>query len=120
MRNRGSTVRSQTWGRLLSNAGRHTPADGVIGIAAIEAGDETRVSVRNTGSHLTPDECARVFDRFYRTDPARQRTTGGTGLGLSIVKHLAEAHGGRVWAESSAGEVTFHVALPVSRGNGTL
>jgi two-component system sensor histidine kinase BaeS len=99
---------------LLSNASRHTPADGVIGIAAIEAGEETLVSVRNTGSHLTADECARVFDRFYRTDPARQRTTGGTGLGLSIVKHLAEAHGGRVWAESSAGEVTFHVALPVS------
>ena len=99
---------------LLSNASRHTPGDGVIGIGAIEAGDETLVSVRNTGSRLTPDECARVFDRFYRTDPARQRTTGGTGLGLSIVKHLAESHGGRVWAESSAGEVPFHVALPVS------
>ena len=68
--------------------------------------------MRNTGSHLTPDECARVFDRFYRTDPARQRSTGGTGLGLSIVKHLVEAHGGRVWAESSADEVAFHVALP--------
>ncbi len=84
---------------LLSNASRHTPPDGVIDIAATKAGDETLVSVRNTGSQLTPDECARVFDRFYRTDPARQRTTGGTGLGLSIVKHLAEAHGGRVWAE---------------------
>ena len=98
---------------LLSNASRHTPPDGVIGIAAVKAGEETLVSVRNTGSHLTPDECARVFDRFYRTDPARQRTTGGTGLGLSIVKHLAEAHGGRVWASSGTDEVTFHVALPV-------
>ena len=66
------------------------------------------------GSVPTPDECARLFDRFYRTDPARQRSTGGTGLGLSIVKHLAEAHGGRVWAESDCNGVTFHVALPVS------
>jgi signal transduction histidine kinase len=99
---------------LLSNASRHTPPDGVIGIAATKAGDETLVSVRNTGSHLTPDECARVFDRFYRTDPARQRTTGGTGLGLSIVKHLVEAHGGRVWVSGGTDEVTFHVALPIS------
>ena len=99
---------------LLSNASRHTPTDGVIDIAATTSSGQARLSVRNTGSHLTSDECARVFDRFYRTDPARQRTTGGTGLGLSIVKHLVEAHGGRVWAESNAGEVTFHVALPVS------
>jgi signal transduction histidine kinase len=99
---------------LLSNASRHTPADGVIAISATTTDGDTRISVRNTGSHLTPDECARVFDRFYRTDPARQRTTGGTGLGLAIVKHLAEAHGGRVWAESSAEGVVFHVTLPVS------
>ena len=65
-----------------------------------DSGGETLLSVSNTGSHLTPDECARVFDRFYRTDPARRRSTGGTGLGLSIVKHLVEAHGGRVWADS--------------------
>jgi signal transduction histidine kinase len=99
---------------LLSNASRHTPPDGVIGIAATIAGGETLLSVSNTGSRLTPDECARVFDRFYRTDPARQKSTGGTGLGLSIVKHLVEAHGGRVWAESNAAGVAFHVALPVS------
>jgi signal transduction histidine kinase len=70
--------------------------------------------VRNTGSHLTPEECVRVFDRFYRTDPSRQRSSGGTGLGLAIVKHLAEAHGGRVRAESSANGVTFAVSLPSS------
>ena len=99
---------------LLSNASRHTPADGVIMIAARSSGSETRMSVANTGSHLTVEECARVFDRFHRTDPARQRSTGGTGLGLSIVKHLVEAHGGRVWAESSADGVAFHIALPVS------
>ena len=48
---------------------------------AATTGDEARLTVRNTGSHLTPEECARVFDRFYRTDPSRQQTTGGTGLG---------------------------------------
>jgi len=97
---------------LLSNANRHTPQDGVIQISGTLEGEETRLSVRNTGSSLTPEASERVFDRFYRTDPARQRTTGGTGLGLAIVKHLVEAHGGRVWAWSCEDEVTFHVALP--------
>lgn len=97
---------------LLSNAARHTPADGAIVVAASCADHETHVTVRNTGSHLTAEECVRVFDRFYRTDPARQRATGGAGLGLAIVKHLVEAHGGRVWAESGADDVTFAFSLP--------
>ena len=54
---------------------------------------------------------ARVFDRFYRADPSRQRTTGGTGLGLAIVKHLVEAQGGRVWAASDEDSVTVGFAL---------
>ena len=54
---------------------------------------------------LTPDQLARVFDRFYRTDPSRQRATGGTGLGLAIVKHLVEAQGGSV-ARSGDADVT--------------
>jgi signal transduction histidine kinase len=99
---------------LLSNANRHTPQDGVIEIAGLLDGEEVRLSVRNTGSSLTPEACDRAFDRFYRTDPARQRTTGGTGLGLAIVKHLVEAHGGRVWAESDADEVTVRISLPSS------
>jgi signal transduction histidine kinase len=55
-----------------------------------------------------------VFDRFYRVDAARQRTTGGSGLGLAIAKHLAEAQGGRVWVSSGDRGVTFGVALPRS------
>jgi signal transduction histidine kinase len=97
---------------LLTNASRHTPEGGTIGLAASRGDGGVVITVRNTGSQLTDDEAARVFDRFYRTDPSRQRTTGGSGLGLAIVKHLVEAHGGRVWASADTEGVTFGVALP--------
>jgi signal transduction histidine kinase len=104
---------------LLANADRHTPAGGSIDIraathaSASAAGPEVVVAVSNTGSHLTPDQLARVFDRFYRTDPSRQRATGGTGLGLAIVKHLVEAQGGSVWARSGDADVTVAFTLPI-------
>jgi len=97
---------------LLTNADRHTPADGVITLSASSMGAEALIAVHNTGSALTAEELSRVFDRFYRADPARQRATGGSGLGLAIVKHLVEAQRGRVWATSDATGVTFSVALP--------
>ena len=97
---------------LLTNADRHTPVDGVITLSTSASAAEAVISVHNTGSALTPDELARVFDRFYRADPARQRATGGSGLGLAIVRHLVEAQRGRVWATSDATGVTFSVALP--------
>ncbi len=77
-------------------------------------GEEVIVEVRNSGSALDAGQLERVFDRFYRTDPARQRSTGGTGLGLAIVKSLVEAHGGRVWARSNSEGVTFGFALPLA------
>jgi two-component system sensor histidine kinase BaeS len=115
---------------LLANADRHTPAGGSIDIrAATHARDtaaadataevvaaEVVVAVSNTGSHLTPEQLARVFDRFYRTDPSRQRATGGTGLGLAIVKHLVEAQGGSVWARSGDADVTGAFTLPIDSG----
>jgi signal transduction histidine kinase len=97
---------------LLTNADRHTPADGIITVRASSRDGETIVEVLNSGSSLSPEQLERVFDRFYRGDPARQRSTGGTGLGLAIVKHLVEAHGGRVWADCTADRVTFGVSLP--------
>lgn len=97
---------------LLSNASRHTPPGGRIEIGATSGDGGVQVRVRNTGSHLAPGEIARIFDRFYRTDPARQRSTGGSGLGLAIVKHLVEAHGGTVRAESDGESVTVGVVLP--------
>ena len=101
---------------LLTNAERYTPADGEIDVRARQQGHEVVVQVRNSGSSLDAEQQARVFDRFYRTDPARQRATGGSGLGLAIVKTVVEAHGGRVWVESDDRSVTFSFAVP---GGGT-
>jgi signal transduction histidine kinase len=97
---------------LLTNADRHTPRGGKITIrtTSSSAGWAT-IEVHNTGSRLSPDEIARVFDRFYRADPSRQRATGGSGLGLAIVKHLTEAQGGRVEAASDDTGTAFRVSL---------
>ena len=109
---RGDAVRvRQILVNLLSNAARHTPAEGAITIRAVVRDDSAVLEVHNTGSRLTSSECERVFDRFYRADPARQRATGGSGLGLAIVKQLAEAQGGRARAESDDTGVTFSVTF---------
>jgi signal transduction histidine kinase len=98
---------------LMTNAQRHTPPNGSITVIAATRAHEARIEVHNTGSDLTDEQLARVFDRFYRADPARQRATGGTGLGLAIVKQLVEAQGGRVWAERRDG-VAFGFSLPTA------
>jgi signal transduction histidine kinase len=97
---------------LLTNADRHTPPGGTITIRA-RHGDAGKVvvEVHNTGSAIAAADLERVFDRFYRADPARQRATGGTGLGLAIVKHLVEAHGGHVTARSDDDGVVFAFVL---------
>ena len=97
---------------LLTNADRHAPPGGAIQVAAASAPGAVELRVRNTGSRLTAEERSRIFDRFYRTDPSRQRSTGGSGLGLAIVRQLVEAHGGTVRAESDADCVTVTVSLP--------
>jgi signal transduction histidine kinase len=98
---------------LLDNAIRHTPAGGEVTVGLEAAGDEVRLWVKDTGPGMPPDELDRVFDRFYRLDASRARSSGGSGLGLAIVRSLVEAHGGRVWADSRpGGGSTFTVALP--------
>ncbi len=97
---------------LLTNAGRHTPIDGTITLSVRQDGARAEINVHNTGSSLNKDEASRVFDRFYRADPARQRATGGSGLGLAIVKHLAEVQNGTACATSDEGGVTFSISLP--------
>jgi signal transduction histidine kinase len=96
---------------LLANAARHTTADGAITVRSVEEHGEVRIEVSNTGPRLDEATLARLFDRFYRTDDARDRSIGGAGLGLAIVKHLAEAQGGRAWARSTAAGVAVGFSL---------
>ena len=71
------------------------------------------VTVADTGPGIAPEELSRIFDRFYRADPSRDRSTGGVGLGLTIARRLVEAHDGAIEAESTLGEGSrFMVRLP--------
>jgi signal transduction histidine kinase len=99
---------------LLANASRHTPVDDRITLSARGEGDTVAIDVRNGGSRLDRNQQARVFDRLYRTDPARQRGTGGSGLGLAIVRQLTEAMGGTASVSSEAATVTFTIRIPAA------
>lgn len=103
---------SQALANLLDNAVRFTPDEGEVVISAAESAGEVVVSVRDHGPGIAPEHWERVFERFYKVDPARTRQTGGTGLGLAITKHLVQAQGGRIWTEAGpdSGQV-FSIAL---------
>jgi signal transduction histidine kinase len=96
------TALRQVLGNLVENAVRHT-AEGTVRVVARREGDTITLAVSDTGIGIPPEHLPRIFERFYRVDPARSREQGGTGLGLAIVRHLVEAHGGHVTAESEAG-----------------
>jgi two-component system phosphate regulon sensor histidine kinase PhoR len=102
---------------LLDNAIKYGREGGEIIISAMEEGrGEVQLSLRDNGTGIPKEDIPRIFERFYRVDRGRSRELGGTGLGLSIVKHLVQAHGGRVWAESQLGEgSTFYFTLPRTR-----
>jgi histidine kinase len=85
---------------LLSNALNYTPADGQVSISVESTGKEARFSVKDSGIGIPPEHIPHIFDRFYRVDKSRSRAHGGSGIGLTIAKHLVEAHGGKIWAES--------------------
>ena len=98
---------------LIHNAVKFTPPGGEITLMAAPIGQSVCFSVRDTGLGIPTDDLPRIFERFYRVD--RSRTGGGTGLGLSIAKHIVEAHGGKIWAESREGEgSTFYFTIPTS------
>jgi len=100
---------------LISNALRHTPAGGTITVNAELREDRVQVSVRDTGTGISPEDLPHVFERFYRADRSRARSTGGSGLGLTIAKQIVEAHGGQIWAQSWLGAgSTFAFGLPLS------
>ena len=85
---------------LVGNALQYTPEAGQVRVTARLLGAEVAVSVSDTGIGIAPEHLQHIFDRFYRVDRSRSRASGGSGIGLTIAKHLVEAHGGRIWAES--------------------
>lgn len=104
---------SQVLLNLLSNALRHTPPGGRIVISVRPEPAGLLVSVADTGRGIPPEDLPHVFERFYRADKSRARSSGGSGLGLAIARQIVEAHGGRIWVESWVGVgSTFSVALP--------
>ncbi|MFC8197511.1 sensor histidine kinase [Streptomyces sp. NPDC057298] len=104
-------------GNLVENAVNYSPARTRVGIAArrvtTPGGDLIEIAVTDQGIGISDKDKERVFERFYRVDPARSRATGGTGLGLAIVKHVAASHAGEVTVWSSEGQgSTFTLRLP--------
>jgi two-component system phosphate regulon sensor histidine kinase PhoR len=104
----------QVFTNLLDNAIKYSPERGMITISAVEKNQkEIQFSIKDNGIGIPRDDLPRIFERFYRVDKGRSQELGGTGLGLSIVKHIIQAHGGRVWAESQPGEGSiFYFTLP--------
>lgn len=96
---------------LLSNAIQHTPRGGRISVRLRADGDQVVVSVENPGEPIPPAQLHRLFDRFYRLDPSRQRSGDGAGLGLAITKSIVEAHGGTIEAHAD-GVIRFDIRLP--------
>jgi len=110
---------------LIHNAIKFTPKDGTITVGAEQTANEPEMLtlwVRDSGVGISEEDLPRIFERFYKVDRARTRGqtgfsngSGGTGLGLAIARHLVEAHGGRIWAESKPGRgSTFRFTLPVA------
>ena len=101
---------------LCENAIAYTDDGGSVSITLALSDDSVELAVADTGAGIPTRSLNRVFERFYRVDVARSRETGGTGLGLAIVKHVAERHGGTVWASSELGVgSTFKLTIPIQQ-----
>ncbi len=102
---------------LLDNAVRFTPAGGRVEVSASSDNGNCEIRVKDTGVGIAPEHMPRLFERFYRVDPARSQKDGGTGIGLAIARSVVEAHGGHIRAESQVGRGTvFTFDLPVASG----
>ena len=98
---------------LVENAIAYSPPEASVSVSRRRTGDWVEIAVTDRGIGIAPEHQARVFERFFRVDPARSRATGGTGLGLAIVKHVLANHGGevRLWSSRGTGS-TFTMRLP--------
>jgi two-component system heavy metal sensor histidine kinase CusS len=98
---------------LLANALRYTPSGETIHLSIRQAASLTAVSIENPGSTIPPEHLQKLFDRFYRADPARREgNASNAGLGLAITRSIVEAHKGRIWCTSSDGLTGFHMEFP--------
>ncbi|MBC3189562.1 sensor histidine kinase, partial [Pseudonocardia sp. C8] len=102
---------------LVENAIAYSPADSSVSVSRREVEGSVEIAVTDRGIGIAPEHQKRVFERFFRVDPARSRATGGTGLGLAIVKHVCANHGGevRLWSRPGTGS-TFTMRLPARMG----
>ena len=100
---------------LVENAVHYSPEAAAIRLEATRENGAVRISVSDSGPGIPPDDLSRVFERFYRVDPARSRDDGGTGIGLAIARSIVEAHGGRIVAKSDPGHGSaFTFDLPAA------
>mgnify|MGYP000922397198 CR=1 FL=1 len=99
-------------GNLLSNALRHTPRGGLVAVSLDVADGVATVAIANTGTTIPPEHLPRLFDRFFRADPSRQRDSEGAGLGLAITRSIMCAHGGNATVRSENGTTVFELRLP--------
>ena len=103
---------------LVENAVKYSEEDRLVKIIGDVRVDDLTVAIVDQGLGIAPKDHERIFERFYRVDRARSRSTGGTGLGLSIVRHVIDNHGGKIELKSNEGEgATFTVVLPRSKEN---
>jgi signal transduction histidine kinase len=101
---------------LLTNAVRHTPSDGAVSVVVEPNSDHVVVSVEDTGPGLAAGAPERMFERFWRADDSRARSSGGAGLGLAIAQGLVHAHGGTIWAENRPlGGARVAFTLPLAK-----
>lgn len=106
----------QVVSNLVQNAGRYTDDDGMITVRLrVEDGGWLRCTVENTGPSIPAEQLPLIWERLYRTDASRARTSGGAGIGLAIVRQIVEAHGGTVGASSGEGRTAIWFRLPAMR-----
>jgi two-component system heavy metal sensor histidine kinase CusS len=104
-------------GNLLSNAVRHAEVGTQLRVTVTSEADRALIAIENTGDAIAPEYLERIFDRFFRVDPSRQRASEGTGLGLAITRSIVLAHGGTITVESAGGVTIFTIRLPVATDN---